>query len=253
MTTNLAAVVMAGGLGTRMRSAVPKHFHPLLGRPMVDWMIAAGRERRRRPARRRRLAGDARRFASSGVTVAVQESRSAPATPCARRRPRSTGSTATCSSSPATRRCYGRAARANSSRRTAARAPTRRSSAPSRPTRGSTAASSATPTAPCSQDRRGHRRERRGAARSARSTRRSTSSAPSALWPALERLEPKNVQGELYLTDAIEHPRRAAAARSSPTSPPTSARPTASTRASSWRTPPPSSATASTSGTCSPA
>jgi bifunctional UDP-N-acetylglucosamine pyrophosphorylase/glucosamine-1-phosphate N-acetyltransferase len=26
----------------------------------------------------------------------------------------------------------------------------------------------------------------------------------SALWPALERLEPKNVQGELYLTDAIE-------------------------------------------------
>jgi bifunctional UDP-N-acetylglucosamine pyrophosphorylase/glucosamine-1-phosphate N-acetyltransferase len=26
-----------------------------------------------------------------------------------------------------------------------------------------------------------------------------------ALWPALERLEPKNVQGELYLTDAIEH------------------------------------------------
>ena len=26
----------------------------------------------------------------------------------------------------------------------------------------------------------------------------------TALWPALERLEPKNVQGELYLTDAIE-------------------------------------------------
>ena len=25
-----------------------------------------------------------------------------------------------------------------------------------------------------------------------------------ALWPALERLQPKNVQGELYLTDAIE-------------------------------------------------
>jgi bifunctional UDP-N-acetylglucosamine pyrophosphorylase/glucosamine-1-phosphate N-acetyltransferase len=27
----------------------------------------------------------------------------------------------------------------------------------------------------------------------------------AALWPALQRLEPKNVQGELYLTDAIEH------------------------------------------------
>jgi bifunctional UDP-N-acetylglucosamine pyrophosphorylase/glucosamine-1-phosphate N-acetyltransferase len=32
---------MAGGLGTRMKSAVPKHFHLLLGRRMVDWVIAA--------------------------------------------------------------------------------------------------------------------------------------------------------------------------------------------------------------------
>ena len=39
----LAAVVLAGGLGTRMRSAVPKHFHTLLGRRMVDWVIAAAR------------------------------------------------------------------------------------------------------------------------------------------------------------------------------------------------------------------
>ena len=30
---------MAGGLGTRMRSAVPKHFHEILGRRMVDWII----------------------------------------------------------------------------------------------------------------------------------------------------------------------------------------------------------------------
>ena len=41
---NLAAVLMAGGLGTRMRSSVPKHFHPLLGRTMVDRIIAAARE-----------------------------------------------------------------------------------------------------------------------------------------------------------------------------------------------------------------
>ncbi|MEK6274883.1 MAG: bifunctional UDP-N-acetylglucosamine diphosphorylase/glucosamine-1-phosphate N-acetyltransferase GlmU [Actinomycetota bacterium] len=40
---NPAAVVLAGGLGTRMRSAVPKHFHPLLGRRMVDWVVEAGR------------------------------------------------------------------------------------------------------------------------------------------------------------------------------------------------------------------
>ncbi|MDQ4019896.1 MAG: bifunctional UDP-N-acetylglucosamine diphosphorylase/glucosamine-1-phosphate N-acetyltransferase GlmU [Actinomycetota bacterium] len=39
----LAAVVMAGGLGTRMRSARPKHLHPLLGRRMVDWAIEAVR------------------------------------------------------------------------------------------------------------------------------------------------------------------------------------------------------------------
>ena len=43
MTENLAALVMAAGLGTRMRSSLPKHFHPLLGRRMVDWVIAAGR------------------------------------------------------------------------------------------------------------------------------------------------------------------------------------------------------------------
>ncbi len=32
---------MAGGLGTRMKSATPKHLHPLLGRRMVDWVIRA--------------------------------------------------------------------------------------------------------------------------------------------------------------------------------------------------------------------
>jgi bifunctional UDP-N-acetylglucosamine pyrophosphorylase / glucosamine-1-phosphate N-acetyltransferase len=40
---NPAAVVLAGGLGTRMRSATPKHFHPLLGRRMVDWVVDAAR------------------------------------------------------------------------------------------------------------------------------------------------------------------------------------------------------------------
>src|SRR5450432_2718829 len=32
---------MAAGLGTRMRSAVPKHLHPVLGRRMVDWVLRA--------------------------------------------------------------------------------------------------------------------------------------------------------------------------------------------------------------------
>jgi bifunctional UDP-N-acetylglucosamine pyrophosphorylase / glucosamine-1-phosphate N-acetyltransferase len=39
--TNLAAVVMAGGLGTRMHSESPKHLHPLLGRRMLDWVLDA--------------------------------------------------------------------------------------------------------------------------------------------------------------------------------------------------------------------
>jgi bifunctional UDP-N-acetylglucosamine pyrophosphorylase / glucosamine-1-phosphate N-acetyltransferase len=32
---------MAAGLGTRMRSRRPKHLHPLLGRRLVDWVVAA--------------------------------------------------------------------------------------------------------------------------------------------------------------------------------------------------------------------
>ena len=41
--TPLAALVMAAGLGTRMRSSLPKHLHPLLGRRLMDWAIEAGR------------------------------------------------------------------------------------------------------------------------------------------------------------------------------------------------------------------
>jgi bifunctional UDP-N-acetylglucosamine pyrophosphorylase/glucosamine-1-phosphate N-acetyltransferase len=41
--TSLAAVVLAAGLGTRMRSRRPKHLHPLLGRRLVDWAVAAAR------------------------------------------------------------------------------------------------------------------------------------------------------------------------------------------------------------------
>jgi bifunctional UDP-N-acetylglucosamine pyrophosphorylase/glucosamine-1-phosphate N-acetyltransferase len=44
MADELAAVVMAAGIGTRMKSATPKHLHPLLGRRMVDWVIDAARE-----------------------------------------------------------------------------------------------------------------------------------------------------------------------------------------------------------------
>ena len=43
MPLPIAAVVMAGGLGTRMRSQTPKHLHPLLGKRLIDWVIDAAR------------------------------------------------------------------------------------------------------------------------------------------------------------------------------------------------------------------
>ena len=44
MSNDLTAVVMAAGLGTRMKSATPKHLHPLLGRRLVDWVVLAARD-----------------------------------------------------------------------------------------------------------------------------------------------------------------------------------------------------------------
>jgi bifunctional UDP-N-acetylglucosamine pyrophosphorylase / glucosamine-1-phosphate N-acetyltransferase len=41
MNNDVTAVVMAAGLGTRMKSATPKHLHPLLGRRLVDWVVQA--------------------------------------------------------------------------------------------------------------------------------------------------------------------------------------------------------------------
>jgi bifunctional UDP-N-acetylglucosamine pyrophosphorylase/glucosamine-1-phosphate N-acetyltransferase len=35
------AVILAAGLGTRMKSALPKVLHPVLGRPMVGWVVEA--------------------------------------------------------------------------------------------------------------------------------------------------------------------------------------------------------------------
>jgi bifunctional UDP-N-acetylglucosamine pyrophosphorylase/glucosamine-1-phosphate N-acetyltransferase len=44
MSAPLTAVVLAAGLGTRMRSPLAKVLHPLLGRPMVGWVVHALQE-----------------------------------------------------------------------------------------------------------------------------------------------------------------------------------------------------------------
>jgi len=67
----IAAVVMAAGLGTRMRSSTPKHLHPLLGRRIVDWVISAAREAGAQPVVV--VASPATRDGFEGLDVAVQE------------------------------------------------------------------------------------------------------------------------------------------------------------------------------------
>ena len=41
---DLTVVILAAGQGTRMRSRLPKMLHPLCGRPLLGWPIAAARE-----------------------------------------------------------------------------------------------------------------------------------------------------------------------------------------------------------------
>jgi bifunctional UDP-N-acetylglucosamine pyrophosphorylase/glucosamine-1-phosphate N-acetyltransferase len=71
MASELAAVVMAAGLGTRMKSATPKHLHPLLGRRLVDWVVEAVRPLGADPLVV--VLSPEAADALDGVTVAVQQ------------------------------------------------------------------------------------------------------------------------------------------------------------------------------------
>jgi len=71
MPTRLAAVIMAGGLGTRMKSSLVKHLHPILGRRMVDWVVEAARPLGADPLVV--VASPATADAFTGLEVAVQE------------------------------------------------------------------------------------------------------------------------------------------------------------------------------------
>src|SRR5207245_7907211 len=70
LTGRLAAVVMAAGQGTRMKSATPKHLHPLLGRRLADWAVEAVRPLGVKPLVV--VASPAAADAFDGVIVAVQ-------------------------------------------------------------------------------------------------------------------------------------------------------------------------------------
>ncbi len=67
-------VILAAGEGTRMRSALPKVLHPVCGRPMLHWVVAAALEAG--AARVVVVDNPKRRLADAlpeGVVVAVQE------------------------------------------------------------------------------------------------------------------------------------------------------------------------------------
>jgi len=191
---------MAGGLGTRMRSETPKHLHAVLGRRMIDWVLAAAVELGATPVVV--VASPATAGLFDGFEVAVQERplgtgdavRSARValegraddvlvlsgdTPLLTARllrdlvetHRNARAAATIlSAEPADPRLYGRVIRDAEGRIV-------------RIAEGTDATADELAVREVNTSIYVFRGER--------------------LWPALERLEPRNVQGELYLTDAI--------------------------------------------------
>jgi bifunctional UDP-N-acetylglucosamine pyrophosphorylase/glucosamine-1-phosphate N-acetyltransferase len=200
MSPHLAAVVMAAGLGTRMKSAVAKHLHPLLGRRVVDWVLDAAEETDCDPVVV--VASPDTREAYADRTVAVQE------------QPLGTGD-AVASAESTLARFEGRVlvldaaaplltgehlrALVEEHERQAA-AVTVLSFEPDTPL----------PYGRVIRDDDGGVREiveDRDATPEQRAVRELNSSIyvfeSAVLWPALARLEAHNVQGELYLTDTI--------------------------------------------------
>jgi bifunctional UDP-N-acetylglucosamine pyrophosphorylase/glucosamine-1-phosphate N-acetyltransferase len=190
---------MAAGLGTRMKSATPKHLHPLLGRRLVDWVVEAARPLGPDPLVV--VLSPAAAGALQGVEVAIQERPLGTGDSLRAARPkvgkaatvlvvsgdhprisselleqlvaehRSTGAAATVLSfEPPDPRAYGRIVRDGGGRLQAIV-------------------------------------ENADADEQQRAIREVNSSIyvfeAEKLWPVLEQIEPANAQGELYLTDAV--------------------------------------------------
>jgi bifunctional UDP-N-acetylglucosamine pyrophosphorylase/glucosamine-1-phosphate N-acetyltransferase len=200
MADDLTAVVLAGGLGTRMKSATPKHLHPLLGRRMVDWVVRAAQDAG--VERVVVVASPDSADAFDGVEVAVQHE------------PRGTGD-AVRAARAALAEPAGDVLVLNGDVPALTPALVRALVHAHRETGGAGAVLSFEP-----EDARAYGRiVRDGDGRLARIVEASDASPnelalreansgiyvfrSEKLWPALDRLEPHNVQGELYVTDTL--------------------------------------------------
>jgi bifunctional UDP-N-acetylglucosamine pyrophosphorylase / glucosamine-1-phosphate N-acetyltransferase len=195
----LVAVVMAAGHGTRMRSTVPKHLHPVLGRRLVDWVIEAARGL---PVDRVVVVSSPESAGSyEGVDVAVQAQPLGTGDAVRSARDAVGGAETVLVLSGDTPLLTGEllSALLDTHRRESA---------------------AATVLSFWPSDVRAYGRIVRDGAGALLAIVEATDASPvelaigeanssiyafsaDALWPALERLTPQNVQGELYLTDAV--------------------------------------------------
>jgi bifunctional UDP-N-acetylglucosamine pyrophosphorylase/glucosamine-1-phosphate N-acetyltransferase len=202
MTPDLAAVVMAAGLGTRMRSATPKHLHSILGRRLVDWVLEAARPLGAAPLVV--VASPDTSDAFAEMEVAVQE------------RPLGTGDAVKAARSALQGR--GRDVLVLSGDTPLVTSDLLRQLVETH--RAERAAATVLTFEPADPGRYG--RVIRDADGSLRAIVEATDAGPDELavrevnssiyvfaddrlWPVLDRLEAANAQGELYLTDAIRH------------------------------------------------
>ena len=203
----LAAVVLAAGLGTRMRSSRAKHLHELLGRRLVDWAIAAAGELRPDPLVVVISPGTLPALEGTvpgGVELAVQETA------------RGTGDAAA-SARPSLEGFSGAVLVLAGDAPLLSAAELRRLLEVHRSEGAAATVLSFEPDQPGSygrvvRDEDGRLRaivEARDATPEQLAIREVNSSVyvfdADALWEGLARLETDNVQGELYLTDAVRH------------------------------------------------